>query len=397
VLVPLPTVDTGGGTTTTGGQLFPLVVNEYNSWSGTPAGVPPATLYLDFTGDVTDSWGYGYHPGTTPAYDIDGDPTTFSQEELDNIHEIWQRVAEAYSPFNVNVTTKDPGTLLKSKSARIIVGGDGDNGLGYYWPGARAGGIAYIGGFANDKPSTAYVFPGNLHNGLPKYSAMAAAHEAGHLFGLDHQRSFDELGNKISEYNHGTDDRAPFMGFSYFSTRGVWFYGTSGGIDNFQNDADVISEPFANQFGYRPDDHGNSLASATPLTMVDLQATVSGVIEMTGDQDFFKFSIDEESIALFQLTGAAYGAMLDPSMSLYDMSDGSLLATSATPNSDEALLRGLEPGEYAIAVSGATDANDLGLGQYTLTAQLIPGVPEPTCAVLVLIGPLLAGRRRKRR
>ena len=37
-----------------------------------------ATLYLDFDGDVTSSWG-SYHPGTTPAFDQDGDPTTVSE------------------------------------------------------------------------------------------------------------------------------------------------------------------------------------------------------------------------------------------------------------------------------------------------------------------------------
>ena len=39
------------------------------------------------------------------AFDQDGDPTTFSSGELTAIQQIWSVVAEAYSPFNVDVTT----------------------------------------------------------------------------------------------------------------------------------------------------------------------------------------------------------------------------------------------------------------------------------------------------
>src|SRR5690349_1845838 len=95
-----------------------LLVPQYDSHPGAPA-----TLYLTFTGDFTSDWD-GYHPNTTPAYDIDGDPTTFSQTELDNIHQIWARVSEKYSPFNLNVTTAvAPATLNNFESYKVVVGG----------------------------------------------------------------------------------------------------------------------------------------------------------------------------------------------------------------------------------------------------------------------------------
>src|SRR5689334_2216724 len=58
------------------GSLAPADAPIYHS-------LPSATakLYLDFTGDVNNNWG-GYTPGVTPAYDIDGDLTTFSNTEL---------------------------------------------------------------------------------------------------------------------------------------------------------------------------------------------------------------------------------------------------------------------------------------------------------------------------
>jgi len=54
-----------------------------------------ATLYLDFDGDGSTNWG-SYNVPQTPAYDRDGDGTSFSDAELDAIRQIWARVAEKF-------------------------------------------------------------------------------------------------------------------------------------------------------------------------------------------------------------------------------------------------------------------------------------------------------------
>src|SRR5262249_39954078 len=151
-----------------------------------------------------------YHPNQTPAYDIDGHPDSFTQQELDNIYQIWSSVSEKFSPFNVDVTT-DPNNLVDATTLRVIVGGDGKNDQSTYWTGMRAGGISYTGSYSNSEPNKSYVFPGNLSNGFPKYVAEAIAHEAGHAFGLDHQRVFDSNGTISMEYNPGGDGIAPIM------------------------------------------------------------------------------------------------------------------------------------------------------------------------------------------
>src|SRR5262245_28129109 len=60
----------------------------------------PATLFLDFDGHYEAEW-VGYSSVSTPAYDIDGNASSFSAAELDNIARIWRAVAEDYSPFNL--------------------------------------------------------------------------------------------------------------------------------------------------------------------------------------------------------------------------------------------------------------------------------------------------------
>src|SRR5206468_1200389 len=72
-----------------------------------------AKLYLDFNGDTNPQ----YH--TTPAYDRDGNPASFNDQELSDIQEIWARVAERYSPFKIDVTTVDPGNIGAAQTGRI--------------------------------------------------------------------------------------------------------------------------------------------------------------------------------------------------------------------------------------------------------------------------------------
>ena len=61
-------------------------------------------------------------PGTTSAYDQDGLSTTFSTGELASIQEIWSRVAEKYSPFNIDVTTEDPINRADRVTCVIVIG-----------------------------------------------------------------------------------------------------------------------------------------------------------------------------------------------------------------------------------------------------------------------------------
>src|SRR4051812_18171724 len=111
-----------------------------------------AKIYLDFNGDTSATWGT-YRPGTTPAYDTDGDATTFSDTELANIREIFNRVAEKYAPFNIDVTTIDPGTYANKVATHVVIGGSGS------WLGSAAGGVAFINAFTNSSSNNAWVFP----------------------------------------------------------------------------------------------------------------------------------------------------------------------------------------------------------------------------------------------
>ena len=62
----------------------------------------PRTVILDFTGHTATGTAWNpTAPIVSPPYDIDGVPSSFSQQELANIIAIWRNVAEDYSPFEV--------------------------------------------------------------------------------------------------------------------------------------------------------------------------------------------------------------------------------------------------------------------------------------------------------
>jgi len=231
-----------------------------------------AALYLDFDGHFEERWG-SFRNVRTPAFDLDGDPLTFTQAELARIEQIWEYVAEDYAPFKLNVTTVEPPSFADGVALRVAIGGDG------LWSGGKYGGVAYVDSFTNYLPNTVYVFSKNLGGGNARFVADAASHESGHGFGLYHQSRYRGV-TKIDEYYKGPGDgRAPLMGSSFAATRSLWWLGTSAvSYRHIQDDMEHIARR-SNGFGYRPDDHGNSLRLASELSISGSTATGAGVIE----------------------------------------------------------------------------------------------------------------------
>jgi hypothetical protein len=360
-----------------------LIVPEYSSLPGAAA-----KLYLDFDGDYTPDW-LDQHPGTTPAYSTDADTNNFSDEELDNIHKIWMGVAEKYSPFKINVTTVDPGNINNLETSKVVIGGNGS------WAPPGSGGIGiYYSYVVPDFPNVGFVFPAHLVNGNPRYVAEAAAHEAGHSFGLNHQ-SLVVDGELIDEYNPGDASRAPIMGRSYFATRGTWWNGQQ---DDFttQDDLAILSKTGQNSdnFGYRTDDHGSTLASADALTIApDFSATAKGILEKTTDSDYFNFSTPGGLIHL-RADVAEFAPMLDLSLRLYN-SAGVEITRSATSSLGESVdFFAPAAGQYTLRVMSAGVYGDI--GQYTISGSVIPE-PASITGGVALLGAAVFRRGRRRR
>jgi len=241
-----------------------------------------AVILLDFDGH--------YVAGT--MWNVYG-PYTCNSSGLDNasITEVFNRVAEDYRPFNINVTTDETkyNAAPATKRIRVVIT------TSYEWYGSGAGGVAYLNSFTWGDNSPCFVFSSLLNLNV-KNIAEAASHEAGHTLGLRHQSSYDASCVKISDYNwgYGTGEIgwAPIMGAGYNENMTLWNSGPNSlGCSYIQNDLTIITNA-TNGFGYRTDDHSDVYASATPATFnSNGQFTISGVIEKNDDKDLFKITM----------------------------------------------------------------------------------------------------------
>ena len=81
------------------------------------------TIFLDVDGATVENTAWnGNGPGqiangTHIGWDSDGSPSTFSTAEHGWIQEVWRQVAETYAPFDVDVTTQDPGSAACTRTS----------------------------------------------------------------------------------------------------------------------------------------------------------------------------------------------------------------------------------------------------------------------------------------
>jgi hypothetical protein len=345
-----------GGDTTPSGSSPLSSIPELNSLPGARA-----SIFLDFDGHFEAQWG-SFSDITTPAFDQDGDTTTFSDAEMTAIQQIWRYVAEDYAPFRINVTTVQPSSFANGVALRVAIGGNGA------WTGGTYGGVAYVNSFTNSIGNTVYVFPKNLGNGNAKYTGEASSHEAGHGFGLDHQSRWN--GNTlVQEYYSGPGDgRAPIMGNSYSATRGVWWSGTSSmGPTSMQDDMAVIARS-QNGFRYRVDDHGNTANSATPIVTEGSQLSVAGIITNTSDVDYFTFTTAAGSITLNVNVPDSVNN-LDAVLQLRDAGDNLIAVADPSTSFGAMITATVAAGSYRLVVASHGTYGDV--GQYTITGSVV--------------------------
>lgn len=368
-------------------ELFPLSETFFlNSLPGANK-----TIYLDFDGHTTTNtfWNSSFtsnNPIITPPYTLDSDPA-FSNAELTQIQQIWEMMSEDFRPFNVNVTTQDPGI------AALVNSGGTDNQWGirvvfgdnnWFDP---VGGVAYLGSFNWNNDTPTFVFNRGLIG-----AAEAGSHEVGHTLGLVHD------GRTGEEYygGHGTGATgwAPIMGVGYSRQLVQWSRGQYPDASNQEDDLQMIVSN--NGFGYRADDHGGTFATATILNTTPSAApglvdvSDEGIIERNTDVDYFVFTTGAGVITL-SIDPFYRSPNLDILANLYD-TDGLLLSSNPVNALDASFQVDLPAGTYYLTVEGtgkAANGNDFGysdygsLGYYSITGTLIASTRPGTHLVFV--------------
>ncbi|MCK6264676.1 PKD domain-containing protein [Vibrio sp. ZSDE26] len=366
-------------------------------------------IYLDFTGDTNitnTAWNQDYGNFIATPFDLDGSPNTFNSSEHTAIQKVWQMVAEDYAPFDVDVTTQDPGVdaIMRDVEAdttygtRVVITEDFTAG-----PNAcNCGGFAYVGVFDfywSDpfyrgwyKP--AFVFYDNLSNSA-KNIAEATSHEAGHNLGLSHD------GGPSTNYywGHGatetTLDWAPIMGVGYDQTVVQWSKGDYYGANNTEQDLTVIDS-----FGAKLlVDSNTGLPSAELLTGTSDGSTVtlnaiSNIISGPNDIDFYRI---ESGSGDLNITVEPYveSPNLDIMVVLYDTNGVMLASFNPSPSLSAIIVNyPVAIDDYYLSVEGVgvgspqssspSGYTDYGsLGNYTISGNYpdAGGVLVPTANI----------------
>jgi PKD repeat protein len=326
-------------------------------------------IYLDFTGHVTSgtAWNSNVTGGATinsQAFDLDGDPSSFNEQERTLIQSVWQRVAEDYAPFAIDVTTQDPGT----EALRRTTSSDSAYGVRVVitpsnWYNSSAGGVGYIGSFSWNSDTPCFVFSNSLANHA-KYIAEAAAHEAGHAVGLYHD------GASGTEYYSGQGIWAPIMGVGYYRPLTEFSKGEYTGANNSQDDFAVIAThaPLAS------DHHGNTLETAKVLS--GPAVADGGTIETRTDVDVFRFDAASGQVSL-NVVSPAPEANLHIKAELLN-SAGQVLQSNDATSLTASFTTTLAGGTYYLRVSGvgagdpySAGYSDYGsVGNYVITGSI---------------------------
>jgi autotransporter-associated beta strand protein len=302
----------------------------------------PTAIYLDFDGDGS----------TFGAYDVDGDPATFNSAEAASITETHRQTSAYFAMFDVNVTTVKPTVPY----AWIVISND------------KIGGSSYVGVFPNSKPESW------VSSSTAESRVSGVAHELGHNFGLWHQSEYDLNGNMTSEYSNGYDSlHGSIMGVDYRQDVHKWFIGhPSNSASALQDDVAVIAAVIkkyqpAGGDGFRADDFGGTIATASTLTATNGLRSAAGIIERMTDVDTFSFTTGGGGAVISVVPPKPSG--LDAKVEVFDAM-GRLVAASDGDTNDQQIVLPVGTGTWYVSVSSHGNYGDLGM--YDLSVNDLP-------------------------
>jgi hypothetical protein len=358
----------------------------------------PNILYLNFSGENVSGTSWNTEGRTVipaVAFSTDTDYSAFSDAEQAIIKRVWQRVAEDYSPFNIDVTTERPATFGTRAAHAVITRSTDANGIDN--PSSSAGGVAYVNVFGNSNYGTyrpGWIYFDNL-GGSQSSIAEAVSHEIGHNLGLSHDGKTDG-----TEYygGHGSGDTSwgPIMGS--VSSRNVtqWSRGDYYLANNTQDDLATI----AGKIAYRTDDRGDTPGAATPLVITggtnvvsttpendptNLNPANKGILEHNTDVDVFSFICGNGPINLsvkpWISPAGSRGGNLDVLAELHDASGALILSSNPASQTTAQIQTTLVQGTYYLYVRNTGVGDPLSstptgytsygsIGQYFITGYV---------------------------
>ena len=246
-------------------------------------------VHLDFDGYTIQNTGWNDENNSIiEAAPYRNESLPFVSNIMDEIFEIWCGIAEDFMPFDLDVTTIDPGIINATTGKILFTPNDG-----FGLESCNCGGVAYVGHWGTTNMS--YVQPALVFTTTTRSALEAGSHELGHNLGLRHD------GNSTSSYYQGNNQWAPIMGTSYYASMATFDAGSYPDANNQEDDIAIIKESLAsasNSNGFRTDE-----AEITVMT----NATFVGVINFRDGNN----NVSEEDVFEYTITGTPEQVSID--------------------------------------------------------------------------------------
>jgi hypothetical protein len=355
------------------------------------------TIFVDFDGATISGKAWNKQAGVSTLkakpYDIDGKPGSFNDAEVSSMAEIWERVAEDFAPFDVDVTTEDPGDNAQNVAWVLVT--DSEPRGRQPLPSPTAGSTTYMNVFGFSH--TAYFSPALIYyNNLESTGSIAEAssHSIGHIVGLSHDTTTGSGKGNVSW--------APIMGVNHTNQVTQWSKGDYPGAINKQDDIGIL----VGALGLQRDDHDDSrFDSGTPLVTDDkgritaihpgidpnhYKAENKGLIEDQDDIDVFVFRAGKGTLDitvtpawLAYLQDSNRGANLDVHIALFDANGKKIAESDPSDETSSRLKKQIAPGRYKLEIKGvgnsASNYPDYGsIGQYYIAGSVPPAGGKST-------------------
>lgn len=275
-------------------------------------------IYLNFKGKMISgtAWNVNYNNNANwyaPGFSQDSNYNEFTKSELEIIQSVWQRVAEDFVPFDIDVTTEEPSPAALDRTSAS------DNEFGtemlisadtVIFNACKCSGLAYLGSFdmigsEHNANQPGWVFTVGVGDN-PKFIAEAVTHEAGHTLGLSHD------GTTSSAYFAGSNGWAPIMGVGFYQPVTQWSKGDYPSANNLEDEYKVMAN---HGVSLRPDEDKDSFDSARTLKFGQ---KIGGVIETPSDLDYFVFTVPSTGEYTINALPATFSPNLDIDLNIFE-------------------------------------------------------------------------------
>jgi hypothetical protein len=343
-------------------QLRMLADPNYSTTVPPLASRPTAlvSLYLDFGGyAATDDWG----TYSATAFDLNGQPGTFTPGENYTIRNIWRIVSEDFAPFNVNVTTTEPPSFADGTAYRLVFTSSDGSVVGQS---ATARGAAIVGSFGGPGVNTGFVYQpgfGDYEGGISGLMVATALEEG--------NEASQEFGRALGMKHYGGINSQPTGIMQVPATglnRATWSAGLTHSGEPpvvMQDDVSVITAP-VNGITYVPDDYSDTFATATPITT----SGITGMISSATDGDMFQFTAPQGN-AILNATADGYSGNVDLELRVYNATGQQLVAVTPSDSFNAGVTIYIPTaGTYNAEVRGANVPG--AIGNYRLDLSFAP-------------------------